>query len=115
MKTQFFALAIVASLFGVSEASARYVGNQFTGTGTADHSFLPTQSGNGMSSASRLYKVAIVNGQAAAIEVLNGAEATDLFLDAKGAAEEMLDTSFANDVDAARVIIELAEQFQKAE
>ena len=60
-------------------------------------------------------KIAVVAGQQAAIDVLNGEEASDLFLEARDAAEIMLDTRFQHDADAARVIITLAEQFQKVE
>lgn len=112
MKKHILAIAVLTLIGGNAMAHvASTNGTGASNTPSPYHSATPTVA----SGTSAIYKVAIVAGQQAAVDVLNGAEASDLFVDAKGAAEAMLETSFENDVDAARVIITLAEQFNKME
>jgi len=110
MKKQIITMIALALVSGNAMAHvASGSNNQRTAaTGSPMNSATPTAA----SGTSAVYKEAIVAGQQAAVEVLNGAEASDLFWEARDAAEALLETSFANDLDAARVVITLAEQFQ---
>lgn len=53
------------------------------------------------------YKMAIVQGEEAALAVLEGSPASDLFLNAKDVAQTILDVEFGDEEQAALTILEM--------
>lgn len=59
------------------------------------------------------YKMAIVQGEEAALAVLEGAQANDLFVNAKDAAETVLNVQFGNEEQAALTILEMNQTLEE--
>ena len=60
-----------------------------------------------------LYKMAVIEGQVEALGVLEGKPASDVFAEAKAAAEHLIGRTFESDLEAATVIVDLAESIRE--
>ena len=59
------------------------------------------------------YKMAIVQGEDAALEVLQGGDASDLFLNAKSATEQLYNIEFGSEIEAAIAVLQLNQIFSE--
>lgn len=59
------------------------------------------------------YKMAIIQGEEAALAVLEGAPASDLFVNAKSVAETVLDVQFGDEEQAALTILEMNQTLEE--
>lgn len=102
------ALAVMTVLSVASVAQAHVKMNGSSATGSPLHSATPTN----FSDSAYVYRMAVIEGQGAAADVINGGAVTDRFLAARAAAETIMGTQFKSEVEAASAILELAESFR---
>lgn len=108
-------LAILGLIHNASATTCGYpIEGSYTCVGTSE--FLTTTlispwttTKSSLDRANNDQKLVIKNAAPDAMAVIDGEGASDLFLAARAAAEEILEIQFANDVHAAATIIELSE------
>lgn len=112
------ALAIAAPAFAYIRGDRHYHGHRHGshhGNGDAEAISAALSTGFWLAAISshHHYKMAIVQGEEAALAVLEGAPVNDLFVNAKDVAETVLDVQFGDEEQAALAILEMNQTLEE--